>query len=541
MDFRRQIYSNRDPRVSEADEHTVTNNYPEYLKLHTEEQAAASPEPAPELPEIRGLDMVCRAFETTTGWHLDYREHESSAGDRRSMPPGNGTPGNGMGEAGHFVLAASSADAPPLEKVQPLAQAVGYLVDQLLEAQAAVWQREAELAAGIPVTLRPEDQRTLAHRLEAVLRGGAEAIGCQAAALYLLDDATSHLKLRAAWQLPKDRFWQEPRPLRGSVADLEALIGHAVALEDTALLPHWKVPEDFPAALCVPVSTSSTPLGTLWFFDDKVRDFTPEQTHMVEIVAGRLVADLEREVLMRESLRHRQSDVTHRTLVNWQDEQRPRVPPLVDGWQVAGCGGQADTVGSQFHDWCILPDGRIALALGQVEGPPIEAGLTITTLQIALRSHAMYTHEARQMLDRLNESLWTHSTGNRFASLFYAVIDPDSGAMEYGSAGETHSLVYDAQTLDTLTDGNPTLGSDPDHRYGQATRVVELGQTLVIFSRSNLTPLDEELLEPDECRVAELLQKLENATAEEQVRAVAAELEAGSTPARSVVVVRRIY
>ena len=319
------------------------------------------------------------------------------------------------------------------------------------------------------------------------------------------------------------------------------MIGHAVALENTALLPHWKSPEDFPAALCVPVSTSSTPLGTLWFFADRIRDFSAEQTHMAEIIAGRLVSDLEREVLVREGMRQRQSDVAHRVLVNWQDEQRPRVPPLVDGWQVAGQTSQRDRVGEQFYDWCILPDGRIALALGHSEGPAVEAGLTVTTLQIALRSHATHPHKARQMLDRLNESLWTHSTGNRFASLFYAVIDPESGEMQYAASGETHALLYDSRVCDSLTDTGPLLGFDPDHRYRQSTRVIEMGQSLVIFSRSMQNALDEELYEPDECRVATRLQSLKQAIAEEQVQAVLQELTSHSSHDRTVVVARRIF
>ncbi len=517
----------------------MTKNYPEYLKLHVEEQAAARRERTPELQDVRGLDAICRVFESTTGWKLDYRE----PGETVHAASWSMTLGDDHREAGHIALSpsASARKAPPLDRVRPLAQAIGSLVEELLAAQRAIWHREAELAAGIPVTLNPEEQRTLAHRLESVLHGGAEAIGCQAAALYLLDDATSHLKMRAAWQLPKSRLWDEPRPLRGSVADLEALIGHAVTLEDTSLLPHWKVPEDYPAAVCVPVATSSTPLGTLWLFADSVREFTPEQIHMVEIVAGRLVADLEREVLKREGLRHRQADVAQQSLVNWQDEQRPRVPPLVDGWQVAGDSGRKDEVGGRFYDWCILPDGRMALALGQAEGSAVEAGLTGTTLQVALRAHASYPHEARQMLDRLNESLWMHSTGNRFASLFYAVIDPDSGTMQYSCAGEIHALLYDAETLEPLADGSPALGSDPDFRYRQRTREIELGQALALFSRGSVTPLDEELRDPDECRVSELLRELDNATADEQVRAVAAELESDSGQERTVVVVRRIY
>lgn len=526
-----------DRQVSEAGKSNVSKKYPEYLKLHVEEQESKLDERLTP-NEFHGLAKLCEAFESSTGWSLNYHPADSR---RQSIAVGHDSQPS---EEATIALAPSHgvSDALPWERVEPLAHAIGTLVGELTRAQGAVWEREAELAAGIPVTLRPEDQRTLAHRLEAVLQGGAEAIGCQAAALYLLDDATSYLKLRSAWRLPKSRFWDEPRPLRGSAADLEALVGHAVALEDTSLLPHWKVPEEeFAAALCLPVSTNSTPLGTLWFFADSVRDFTPEQINMSEIVAGRLVADLEREVLKREGLRQRQSDVAHQTLVNWQDELRPRVPPLVDGWQVAGCSSHCDAVAGHFFDWCILPDGRIAVSLGQAEGPPIEAGLTVTTLQIALRSHATHAHEARQMLDRLNESLWTHSTGDRFASLFYVIIDPDTGESQFSSAGEIHGLICGADQLEVFSDGNPSLGFDPDCLFRETKCVVQAGQSLVIFNRGRMTAIDEEVSEPEECRVAEVVQKRETATAEELSRAVAEELDNVSAQDRAVVVVRRLF
>ena len=522
--------------ICETGECKVAKNFPHYLRLHAESDSS---EDASKLQSMCGLEAVCHAFSTTTGWALECRaDGESLASARWSRPLGDG-----VQDIGQLALSPNPSvqNALSLQQVQPLAEAVGHLADEWIKAQSAIWQREAELAAGIPVTLQPEDQRELARRLESVLRGGAEAIGCHAAALYLLDDGTSHLKLRAAWQLAKNRFWQEPRPLRGSVADLEALVGHAVALEDTALLPHWKVPEDYPAALCVPVSTRSTPLGTLWFFSNRVRDFTPEQIHIAEIVSGRLVADLEREVLARESLHQRRSDNTFQALIRWQEELRPHLAPLVEGWQVAGCSGQKNNISDQFYDWCILPDGRIAVALGQAEGPPAEAGLSRVAVQVALRSHAAHPHEARQMLDLLNESLWTHSTGNRFASLFYAMIDPDMGRMQFSSAGQTHSLLCGGRILETLTQDNPQLGTDPDYRYSQETRMIAEGESLAVFSRGHVTALDEELRDPDECRIAELLEQLEEATAEEQVHAMAAELKAASLQQeRTVMVVRRI-
>jgi serine phosphatase RsbU (regulator of sigma subunit) len=513
----------------------VTKKFPDYLKLHREEPPTAPPEPR----DIPGLDAVCHSFFRVTGWQLRLvPEAGSSTGVGWSMPIEACD-----GQAEQLVLShdSSRVETASLESVRPLAEAIGQMAAEIYRSQSALWQREAELAAGIPVTIRTDEKRNLAHRLESVLRGGAEAIGCQAAALYLLDDATSHLKLRACWQLPKSRFLETPRPLRGAVADLEALVGHAVALEDTSLLPHWKAPEDFPAALCVPVSTAATPLGTLWFFADRVRQFTSEQTQLAEIIAGRLVSDLEREVLVREGLRSRKSDRATQLLARWQDEQRPRVPPLVDGWQVAGRHGRADRVGGQMYDWCILPDGQIAVAVGQAEGSSVEAALTATSLHIAWKSHAVHRHDARQMLDHLNESLWTHSTGNRFASLFYAVIGPESGEMQYASAGDMHALVCGGPEAESLVWQDPLLGLDPDTPCHQISRVIGIGESLVLFSRCAHNVLEAGSDEPEEARVIDALRMLDDATAEEQVNAVFDALTANASGDRTVVVVRRVF
>ena len=56
------------------------------------------------------------------------------------------------------------------------------------------------------------------------------------------------------------------------------------------------------AAVCVPVSTSTTILGTLWIFSTAKRDFTPQQTNIIEMVAGRVASDLERAMLVRQGV-----------------------------------------------------------------------------------------------------------------------------------------------------------------------------------------------------------------------------------------------
>src|SRR5262249_55436984 len=172
---------------------------------------------------------------------------------------------------------------------------IAELVNELVQARHALWEREAELAAGVPVSEHEDERGHLAARLEATLQAGAQAIKCDSAALYLLDEATRELTLRSVGGLPLEKFAEPPRPLAEQMADLEALLGHAIALESPEdMVGSWRSPEPAKAALCVPVSSPTVPLGTLWLFCDRARRFTDEETNIAEVVAGEGVSPLGR-------------------------------------------------------------------------------------------------------------------------------------------------------------------------------------------------------------------------------------------------------
>jgi hypothetical protein len=307
----------------------VAKSIPAYLKLHDENRRE---ETAATIDDSAVMADLSLAFTAATGWPLEFAKHEEAESNLSqfsdsmcSAPvnPGVGiSPGHiGIGfekcladpktvdlPASNFQAEPATAIAerrsPPAQQccpetaAQQLANAIARLIGQLSGARRIIRHRDAELAAGVPIIARAEESEQLAELLECVLRAGAEACECQAAALYMLDDATTSLKLRASIGLPVERLLQPPRPLKGAIADLEALLGHAVALERASAFGPWRVPEEFAAALCVPVSSPTIPLGTLWFFSDRPRDFTDRQTNVAELVAGRLAAELERTMLL---------------------------------------------------------------------------------------------------------------------------------------------------------------------------------------------------------------------------------------------------
>jgi hypothetical protein len=267
--------------------------------------------PVTETAAPRGIasriESICDAFCRATGRRLRFVSAQYPHAWHREV----GAEGDPLqpwlspvvcvdGNEGRLCLDAGEGEtALDALAAHHLARVFAELLHELTECQRALREREAELAACIPPPLRRESTGQFTDRLESVLRGGAQALDCQAAAMYLLDDETAHLKLRATWGLPALRLAEEARPLEGATADLEALVGHAVVLEDERLFEFWRVPESgYAAAICIPLSSPTTILGTLWFYSLSPRSFTKRDTNLAEIIAGRLASDLERKACL---------------------------------------------------------------------------------------------------------------------------------------------------------------------------------------------------------------------------------------------------
>ena len=432
---------------------------PRYLRLHTDK----GDETPNELQDQHELQNCRDRFREATGWQLKNDVDNAAAA---AVTPD--------------TVADGDESAIPEASAAALGAAIVALSDELDNTRCALWQREAELAAGVPISAREDEEAHLAERLEAIVRGAADAVGCDAAAAYLLDDTTSELKLRSAWNLPKKKFSEDARPLRGAVADLEALVGHAVVLDDISMLPSWNAPENFAAAVCVPIATPSSPLGTLWVFSDVPRDFSAAETNLIEIVAGRIASELEREMLLEQGVTATRREQDYATARYWQQNRLPTMEPILDEWEVAGWTEPVGELSGQFHDWCILPDGLLSLAVGQGQGSSVEAAFNATTLQTALKAHGNYRHDADDMLSRVNETVWTSSVGDQFGSLSYALIYPDTNRLEIASAGSCSCFLIREEDVEVLPVSEVLLGTSPNIQSQPLKTTLHPGEMLVI-------------------------------------------------------------
>jgi hypothetical protein len=171
----------------------VAKKLPEYLRLHIDEAAEHSPSASHAASPLAEL---CRAFQRATGWRLAYVDSPGVASEAWSAPI-EGQEGKPVGrlileppvarvngDRAESAAASTTSQGPglrglspshpcDLEQARPLALAVARMLGEINQLKRAVWEREAELAAGVPVTVRPDEEEHLAQRLTSVLQSGA--------------------------------------------------------------------------------------------------------------------------------------------------------------------------------------------------------------------------------------------------------------------------------------------------------------------------------------------------------------------------------
>jgi len=130
------------------------------------------------------------------------------------------------------------------------------------------------------------------------------------------------------------------------------------------------------------------------------------------------------------------------------------------------CGAmcrQAHTLGGDSFDFVPLPDGRLALAVGDASGKGLPAALMIATVQSSVRTAALFAaNDGAAMLRAVNRHVYDTSLVDRYATFFYGVLDAAGRTMRYVNAGHVPPMVLRRDgSVDWLETGGAAPGSVP--------------------------------------------------------------------------------
>jgi serine phosphatase RsbU (regulator of sigma subunit) len=125
-----------------------------------------------------------------------------------------------------------------------------------------------------------------------------------------------------------------------------------------------------------------------------------------------------------------------------QQDLLPSESPKLEAFEVAGWNEPANQTGGDYFDWQSLPDGRLAISLGDATGHGIGPALVSALCRAYARASLIADDEHHQVLDRLNRLLADDLSANRFVTFALIFLDPAKSEVEVLSAGHGPILWY---------------------------------------------------------------------------------------------------
>ena len=182
---------------------------------------------------------------------------------------------------------------------------------------------------------------------------------------------------------------------------------------------------------------------------------------------------------------------------------------------VPGCHGAArmlaaTTMGGDFYDFMVLPNGRIGLVIADVSGKGVPAAFFMAVARTTLRSLAFGSTGPGECLQKANNVLCVQNPMELFVTVFYGIFDPVTGLLIYANGGHNPPLLRhaDGQVEALAATGGMVLGAFPDVEYREDEIQFTAGDRLVLYTDGVTEAFDPELHLYDEQRfIVELAMK----------------------------------
>lgn len=405
----------------------TANGGPQHWKFETMAETASAfpriclPTESHDCP-VAGLPSICQpisaAFAAATGWVVEFEESRSSYRRRRSERLG-------VNEAdGRLHITDLSADWPagkPAASRESCDQLVGAISQ--LHRQAQQYRDELRLAQvqlAVPgrLTVPRPDAEKLQRLLGKLLETAIQQLGFDSGAVMVLDEATTMLVQRIGIGPHFSGSDGQGRLLGECRADVEALAGSVITLTRRSETTLWQTPVGCRSAVCIPISSMHSLLGTLWLTSETSREVQDAETNFLEIIAGRIAAELENAALRaghpaesrippvaEACLDNPYETAVHQELAQppfegWQIEQ-PRPETRFRAMQTLACSQVATTEQLQLLIGCGLHQAEhdelqlARLGFGLFKGLQLDAQQAYRSLQEFLAAEAAFKPTAR--------------------------------------------------------------------------------------------------------------------------------------------------
>jgi len=303
-----------------------------------------------------------------------------------------------------------------------------------------------------------------------------EALDTDTAVILLLDKAKGELVARAAKGLEEEVKQGVRIPLGRGFAGSIAATRRPVSVAD---LEHFRVvnpilrKKGIRSLLGVPLILQGELLGVLHVGTLAPRVFTDQDEALLQLVGDRVA------LAIHAGLYERERAVARMLQRSVLPDTMPHPPGIrLAARYLPARGGE---VGGDWYDAFPLPDGSLAVAIGDVVGRGLRAASATARLRNALRAYALDLDSPGAVLRRMDRLL-QHLDPDEMATVLFGCIDPAQLTFRFATAAHIPPIIRepDGSIRVATVEPGPPLGAGVGGSITEFTDQLRLGTSVIL-------------------------------------------------------------
>jgi PAS domain S-box-containing protein len=329
---------------------------------------------------------------------------------------------------------------------------------------------------------------TVEQVVQVMTEVGRSAVGAERSAVAIVDNERLRLRTVNQGGLPETEGSQPyevplsaPSVMNSAIQQRRPLLlENREALrrlfDDSVGVQRFLEHSDEHAWVGLPLLSSGQSIGALRFSFTRPRQITDEERVFLEALAGQCALAMERATLYERE--HTTAETLQRSLL---PDSLPTVPGIILEARCLPVTRNME-IGGDWYDAFRLPDGRLAVATGDVMGKGLTAAAGMGRVRNALRALALTDPRPAAVLAGLDRLFQATEQEEQVTTVAYLVVDPITGDGMAGNAGHLPPLLLSANgspRLDDTPAGTPLGWASPREQYSFRLRP---GNTAVLYS-----------------------------------------------------------
>ncbi|MCP4290552.1 MAG: serine/threonine-protein phosphatase [bacterium] len=263
------------------------------------------------------------------------------------------------------------------------------------------------------------------------------------------------------------------------------LVDELVASSEISLNPEekaWLLDNDL--VVLMPLALRSSFIGILGLTGgDQWRGLDVAGREELNALGSQVALEFESLRLLEVTLNNRRLEQELDMARQMQEGFLPSSLPETPGLKMAADLQSSLEVAGDYYDVLALPNGKTMIAVGDVSGKGAGAAMIMANLQASIRSMVRVEVPLKEMVDGINDILFTNTPSDKFVTFFVGFYDSNTNELEYVNAGHNPPrIIHEDASHTELLPGGPMLGAFPGIDFKRGNIAFKSGEVFIAFT-----------------------------------------------------------